>query len=87
MRRDELLDHFAAWIDAEARAEHPDEASVSSISAAGTVGGIETLLYNRLSRGETDDLESLLPPMMHFAVLPYEGHAAANAEFGALGQS
>ena len=52
----------------------------SAIAAAGIVGGIEALLYSRLNRGETDDIESLLPSLMYFAVLPYEGHEAASEE-------
>jgi AcrR family transcriptional regulator len=82
-RRDELLDHFADCIDTQVRAEFSAEISISAISAPGTVGGIETLLYNRLSSGETDDLESLLPTLMFFAVLPYEGHEAAITELSA----
>jgi len=38
---------------------------------------------NRLTRGETDDLESLLPSLMYFAVLSYEGREAADAELPA----
>lgn len=79
-RRDELLDHFAACIDTQVRAEASAGAAPSPIAAAGIVGGIETLLYTRLNRGQTDDLESLLPPLMYFAVLPYEGHEAASEE-------
>jgi AcrR family transcriptional regulator len=79
-RRDELLDHFATCIDAEARKELPDPPS--GIAAAGVVGGIESVLYARLQREETDDLESLLPSLMYFAVLPYEGHGVAAQELG-----
>lgn len=79
-RRDELLDRFAACIDAEARKElaHPP----SAIAAAGVVGGIESVLYARLQREETEDLESLLPSLTYFAVLPYEGHGVAAEELG-----
>ncbi len=77
-RRDELLDHFATCIDAEARKELPDPPS--GIAAAGVVGGIESVLYARLQREEVDELESLLPSLMYFAVLPYEGHEVAAAE-------
>jgi AcrR family transcriptional regulator len=80
MRRDDLLDHFAGRIDAQVRALLPDAASYSPITAAGIVGGVEALLYSRLSKGELDDLDSLLPSMMYFAVLPYEGHEAASEE-------
>lgn len=80
LRRDELLDHFASCLDTQVRAEAPAGEAPSAIAAAGIVGGIEALLYSRLYRGETDGLESLLPSLMYFAVLPYEGHAAASEE-------
>lgn len=79
-RRDEFLDRCAARLDAEVRAEMGDDEAPSAIAAAGIVGGIEALLYSRLNRGETDDFESLLPSLMYFAVLPYEGHKAASEE-------
>jgi AcrR family transcriptional regulator len=80
LRRDELLDHFASCLDTQVRAEAPADEAPSAIAAAGIVGGIEALLYSRLNRGETDGIESLLPSLMYFAVLPYEGHAAASEE-------
>lgn len=83
-RRDELLDHFAGCIDSQVRSEASAGPAPSPIAAAGIVGGIENLLYARLNRGEIDDLESLLPPLMYFAVLPYEGHEAASEELVAF---
>jgi len=80
LRRDELLDHFSSCLDTQVRAESPDDAKPSAIAAAGIVGGIEALLYSRINRGETGDIESLLPSLMYFAVLPYEGHEAASDE-------
>ena len=80
MRRIELLDHFAACIDAQARELLPDAPAYSPITAAGIVGGVEALLYARLCKGELDELESLLPSLMYFVVLPYEGHEAASEE-------
>lgn len=79
-RRDELLDHFAACIDSEVRVLLPNGASYSPITAAGIVGGVEALLYSRINKGQLDDLDSLLPSLMYFAVLPYEGHEAASEE-------
>lgn len=76
-RRDELLDHFATCIDALVR-EDLDEPP-SAIAAAGVVGGIESVLYARLQKGETD-LDSLLPSLMYFAVLAYAGQEAAGEE-------
>jgi AcrR family transcriptional regulator len=80
MRRDELLDHFAACIDSQVRELLPDPPSYSPVTAAGMVGGVEALLYSRLNSDELDDLDSLLPSMMYFLVLPFEGQEAASEE-------
>lgn len=77
-RRDELLDHFAGCIDALVR-EDLDEPP-SAIAAAGVVGGIESVLYARLQKGETEELDQLLPSLMYFAVLAYAGRDAAGDE-------
>lgn len=77
-RRDELLDSFAACIDALVR-EDLDE-TPSAIAAAGVVGGIESVLYARLQRGETEDLDALLPSLMYFAVLAYADQEVAGEE-------
>jgi AcrR family transcriptional regulator len=77
-RRDELLDRFATCIDGFIRAELDEPPS--AIAAAGVVGGIESVLYARLQKGETEDLETLLPSLMYFAVLAYAGHEAADKE-------
>ncbi len=80
-RRDDLLDHFSSCLDSQVRAEVPaGEPAPSAIAAAGIVGGIEALLYSRLNRGEADDVQALLPSLMYFAVLPYEGHEVASEE-------
>lgn len=80
MRRDQLLDHFAACIDAQVHELLPNPPSYSPVTAAGIVGGVEALLYARLNKDELDDLDSLLPSMMYFLVLPFEGHEAASEE-------
>lgn len=79
MRRVQLLEHFAACLDAEVRELHPAE-SFSPVTASGVVGGVEALLYARLCKGEYEGLGELLPSLMYFAVLPYEGHEAASRE-------
>ncbi len=78
LRRDELLDSFATCIDALAR-EDLDEAP-SAIAAAGVVGGIESVLYARLQKGEVEELDALLPSLMYFAVLAYAGQEVAGEE-------
>jgi AcrR family transcriptional regulator len=80
MRRDDLLDHFASCIDAQVRELLPGAPSYSPVTAAGIVGGVEALLYSRLNKGEVEDLDALLPSMMYFLVLPFEGHEAASEE-------
>jgi AcrR family transcriptional regulator len=77
-RRDELLDRFASCIDALVR-EDLDEPP-SAIAAAGVVGGIESVVYARLQKGETDELDELLPSLMYFAVLAYTDRDAAGEE-------
>lgn len=79
MRRVQLLEHFATCLDAEVRELLPPGA-YSSVTASGVVGGVEAVLYSRLCKEELDSLEELLPSLMYFAVLPYQGHEAANEE-------
>lgn len=76
--RDALLNSFSECIEAQVQGEL--EETPSSIAAAGIVGGIEAVLFSRVNRGEIDDLDSLLPSFMYFAVLPYAGHEAAGRE-------
>ncbi len=83
VRRDELLDTLAACIDTQVRSEPSEGPPPSAIASAGIVGGIEALLYSRLNKGETAELEALLPSLMYFAVLPYQGHDAASEELAA----
>ena len=80
-RRVELLDDFAQCLDSEARRLLPESRAQSALTASGIVGGVESLLYSRLCKQEYDQLESLLPSLMYFVVLPYEGHEAAAEAF------
>ncbi len=82
LRRVALLDHFASCIDGKVRELLPAGDTHSAVTASGVVGGVESLLYARLNKGEIDDLPALLPSLMYFAVLPYEGHRAASEELG-----
>lgn len=77
-RRDEVLDRFATCIDSLVREDLDDPPS--AIAAAGVVGGIESVLYARLQKGEVEDLDALLPSLMYFAVLAYAGREAAGDE-------
>ncbi|HEX6665594.1 MAG TPA: TetR/AcrR family transcriptional regulator [Solirubrobacterales bacterium] len=85
MRRVELLDHFSTCLDTQARELLPETSQRSEVTASGVVGGVEALLYSRLCKDEFDGIEELLPSMMYFAVLPYEGHEAASEELALAG--
>jgi AcrR family transcriptional regulator len=80
-RRVELLDDFARCLDEDARELLPKPPPRTAITASGIVGGVESLLYSRLCKQEYDQLGSLLPSLMYFVVLPYEGHEAASEAF------
>jgi len=80
-RRVELMDEFARCLQARAEELLPVGACDNPLTASGIVGGVESLLYSRLCKQEYDQLEALLPSLMYFVVLPYEGHEAAAEAF------
>jgi len=80
-RRVELMDDFARCLESQALELLPDGRSQTPLTASGIVGGVESLLYSRLCKQEYDRLEELLPSLMYFVVLPYEGHEAASEAF------
>jgi AcrR family transcriptional regulator len=80
-RRVELLDDFARCLDEEAQKLLPGAPPRTGVTASGIVGGVESLLYSRLCKHDYDQLEALLPSLMYFVVLPYEGHEAAGEAF------
>lgn len=86
-RRDNLLDHFAECIDSLTREMLPDAPSHSAIAAAGVVGGVEALLYARLNGDRLGEIDSLLPSLMYFVILPYGGHEIAGEELAGAGAS
>jgi AcrR family transcriptional regulator len=83
MRRVQMLDRFATCLHTQAEKLLPGGAPHTLMTASGVVGGVEAILYSRLCKGEIEDLPALLPSLMYFVVLPYEGHEAASAELAA----
>jgi AcrR family transcriptional regulator len=77
-RRVELMDDFVRCLQAEAEKLLPGDRAQTVVTASGIVGGVESLLYSRLCKQEYGQLEALLPSLMYFVVLPYEGHEAAS---------
>jgi AcrR family transcriptional regulator len=86
LRRVALLDYFATCLDEKVRELLPTAPTRSAVTASGVVGGVESLLYARLNKNQMEDLPDLLPSLMYFAVLPYEGHLAASEELGLAGK-
>jgi AcrR family transcriptional regulator len=80
-RRVDLMDEFARCLDEQARDLLREQPSRTPVTASGIVGGVESLLYSRLCKQDSERLESLLPSLMYFVVLPYEGHEAAAEAF------
>jgi len=80
-RRVELMDGFARCLQTGAEALLPDGGFHTGTTASGIIGGVESIIYSRLCKQEYDQLESLLPSLMYFVVLPYEGHRAASEAF------
>lgn len=80
-RRVELMDEFASCLQDQVDELLSEGNPRPRVTASGIVGGIESLLYSRLCKQEYDQLESLLPSLMYFVVLPYEGHEAAGEAF------
>lgn len=80
-RRVELMDEFARCLESQALELLPEGRSHTPLTASGIVGGVESLIYSRLCKQEYDQLEALLPSLMYFVVLPYEGHEAASEAF------
>lgn len=76
-RRVDLMDEFARCLDRQAQDLLPDGTSHGPLTASGIVGGVESVLYSRLCKQEYEGVEELLPSLMYFVVLPYEGHGAA----------
>jgi len=77
-RRVELMDGFAHCLQAGAEELLPDSDLQTGTTASGIIGGVESIIYSRLCKQEYDQLETLLPSLMYFVVLPYEGHQAAS---------
>jgi AcrR family transcriptional regulator len=66
-----------------ARGEMDEAESPPKIASEGIVAGIHAIVHSRLSSGECEGFRKLLPEFMYFAVLPYFGADAAEAEMRA----
>jgi AcrR family transcriptional regulator len=80
-RRVELMDGFARGLQTAAENLLPNTILQTDTTASGIIGGVESVIYARLCKQEYDQLEALLPSLLYFVVLPYEGHQAASEAF------
>ncbi len=78
-RRDMTMRVLASLIDA-GRREMDDPESVPHTTAEALAGSAYGQLYAKVVRGDTDNLQSLVPQLMSAAVMPYLGVEAALEE-------
>lgn len=78
-RRDMTMRVLASLIDA-GRKEMDDPESVPHTTAEALAGSAYGQLYAKVVRGDTDNLQSLVPQLMSAAVMPYLGVEAALEE-------
>jgi hypothetical protein len=81
-KRAETMKRIADFIDL-ARAAPGGSESPPQIAPEGIVAGIHAIVHARLATGATEGFRELLPELMFFAVLPYFGSDAAEAEMQA----
>lgn len=88
-RRHESLRTLVDLVDRGtcALAEEEGLRTPPAITAETVVGGMVEVVYNRVERGETDTLPTLLADLVYCALLPYVGPGAAAAEHGRLTSS
>jgi AcrR family transcriptional regulator len=79
-RRMQILDRLARELDVARRESSSGRAAqASALLADGIVGGVASILHERVRAGERE-LSSLCGPLMAMIVLPYLGPAAARRE-------
>lgn len=82
MKRAATMRRIAAFVDSAREELDPKQEAPPEITSEGIVAGIHAVVYSRLAAPADDasEFRSLLPELMHLAVLPYFGSEAAAAE-------
>jgi AcrR family transcriptional regulator len=80
--RAEAMKRVADFIDSARQASEGMEAP-PPIAAEGIVAGMHAVIHAKLAAGDESGFRQLLPDFMYFAVLPYFGADAADAEMKA----
>jgi AcrR family transcriptional regulator len=81
-QHDRLMARFADGVDL-ARTETGSKTSPPAMTASFMVGAIETLIADKISKGEAEDAPELLPGILHLVVMQYYGKEAAWEEMTA----
>jgi len=81
-RRSQAMKRATDFIDS-ARHSSSGSESPPPIAAEGIVAGMHAVVHAKLAAGEDDGFRQLLPDFTYFAVLPYFGPDAADAEMKA----
>jgi AcrR family transcriptional regulator len=81
-RRSDAMKRVTDFIDSARQASTGSE-SPPQIAAEGIVAGMHAVVHAKLAAGESEEFRQLLPDFMYFAVLPYFGSEAADAEMKA----
>lgn len=81
-RRSDAMKRVTDFIDSARHAASGSE-SPPPIAAEGIVAGMHAVVHAKLAAGESNGFRGLLPDFMYFAVLPYFGSEAADAEMKA----
>jgi AcrR family transcriptional regulator len=85
-KRTAVMGEFAKLIEENSRTELGDEGSVPAMHAQTIVAGAYEAVYRMVAADETDRLSTLLPDLVHSALLPYIGEEEAAAHRSALAQ-
>jgi len=78
-RRDEAMRTFAALLRDLGQPETADEVTVPPLAAELVVGGLHEMVSARLVQGRADALGEELDQMIYCALVPFCGHARAEA--------
>lgn len=83
-RRDRVMRAFARLFHEAMTEGRPSAPDAAGLTAEATVGGVYEIVYKRVLRGQTADIDDLLPDLVCFCLLPYEGREAALAVYAEM---
>lgn len=82
-RYQETLDSFIPFLEA-GRTYSGQNAALPADTASFAIGGVASLIYEEVHRGNGADLERILPNLVFAALVPYLGSEAAEREMRRL---